>query len=810
MNIATAKEQIKDTVEAYLQKDDAGMYVIHPSRQRPMFLVGAPGIGKTAIIEQIAQELQIGVVSYSMTHHTRQSALGLPRIVHREFEGFEYEASEYTMSEIVSAVYDYMERTGLDRGILFLDEINCVSETLYPSMLQFLQFKTFGRHRVPENWVIVCAGNPPEYNKSVHEFDVVTLDRLREIDVEPDYSAWKRYAAEKGIHPAVTTFLEAKPDCFYTVEAKPGGGKSFVTARGWEDLAEVISLYEQLGKTCNRELFVQFLRDDDIADRFSVYYSLFDKYRSDYQISRILVGDADAEISVRAKNAEFDERIALLGLILDALATHCSAALDQENLVIELRDVLRQAKPALLEGGTVEEAIMVPVRAREASLARKVAAGTAKQAFQRRERLVIGKLREIADACAFARVEEGPAAFDAVNASYREQVDAIQPLVDEADAKMDNAFRFIESCFGNSREMLVFMAELSTRAATTQFIAHYGNDRYYAHNDELQVDATRKNLSDRVRELADMGGEYASSEEYIAESLGVDMAGAAGIGHASGTPARKFPGSGSDVADSETHASDGPEPHGSFPQESERMRASSSSERMRMQSMAAYYHGKQFEYGFASMSRMTLPGLKDKRVLNVCCRRGKGVYKMSAMVGEGGHVIGTDWSASYIADAKDGEQAALHKNHLKKSNMEFHVAYPENLMEAGIGDGSVDVVYINNVMTLVYDMQATLDEFHRVLKPGGLLVCETIFASDKRDDAVVEKARSIGNSIQAGRTKEEFFEKLAEAGFPDPEIVDEMDVEANQGFVASKTVETVDADEDVKFTAVAINVRKPL
>ena len=110
MNIATAKEQIKDTVEAYLQKDDAGMYVIAPSRQRPMFLVGAPGIGKTAIIEQIAQELQIGVVSYSMTHHTRQSALGLPRIVHREFEGFEYEASEYTMSEIVSAIYDYMEK----------------------------------------------------------------------------------------------------------------------------------------------------------------------------------------------------------------------------------------------------------------------------------------------------------------------------------------------------------------------------------------------------------------------------------------------------------------------------------------------------------------------------------------------------------------------------------------------------------------------------------------------------------------------------------------------------------------------------
>lgn len=200
MNIATAKDQIKDTVEAYLQKDDAGMYVIDPSRQRPMFLVGAPGIGKTAIIEQIAQELQIGVVSYSMTHHTRQSALGLPRIVHREYEGFEYEASEYTMSEIVSAVYDYMERTGIDRGILFLDEINCVSETLYPSMLQFLQFKTFGRHRVPDGWAVVCAGNPTEYNKSAREFDIVTLDRVRKIEVEPDFASWRDYAREVGVH----------------------------------------------------------------------------------------------------------------------------------------------------------------------------------------------------------------------------------------------------------------------------------------------------------------------------------------------------------------------------------------------------------------------------------------------------------------------------------------------------------------------------------------------------------------------------------------------------------------------------------
>jgi len=63
MNIQDAKKQVKDTVEAYLAKDEDGMYAIAPARQRPLFLIGAPGIGKTAIMEQIASELGIGLVS---------------------------------------------------------------------------------------------------------------------------------------------------------------------------------------------------------------------------------------------------------------------------------------------------------------------------------------------------------------------------------------------------------------------------------------------------------------------------------------------------------------------------------------------------------------------------------------------------------------------------------------------------------------------------------------------------------------------------------------------------------------------------
>ncbi len=78
MNIKQAKEQIKVAMRAYFTKDEFGSYRIPIEKQRPIFLMGPPGIGKTAIMEQIAQELGVGLISYSMTHHTRQSALGLP------------------------------------------------------------------------------------------------------------------------------------------------------------------------------------------------------------------------------------------------------------------------------------------------------------------------------------------------------------------------------------------------------------------------------------------------------------------------------------------------------------------------------------------------------------------------------------------------------------------------------------------------------------------------------------------------------------------------------------------------------------
>ena len=172
---------------------------------------------------------------------------------------------------------------------------------LAPSMLQFLQYKVFGRHRVPEGWLVVTAGNPPEYNNSVREFDIVTWDRLKRIDVEPDYTVWKEYAYARVTHPAIMTYLDIKKGDFYRIESTVDG-KTFVTARGWSDLSDMIRLCEDIGEKVNEKLIRQYLQNKKIAKDFAVYYDLFNKYRSDYQVDKILDGTVDESIKNRAKN----------------------------------------------------------------------------------------------------------------------------------------------------------------------------------------------------------------------------------------------------------------------------------------------------------------------------------------------------------------------------------------------------------------------------------------------------------------------------------------------------------------------------
>lgn len=500
MNIKRTKEEIKNTIEAYLLRDEYGEYEIPVIRQRPILLLGSPGIGKTQIMEQISKECGIGLVAYTITHHTRQSAIGLPFISRKKYGGQELAVTEYTMSEIVAAIYDKMEQTGLSEGILFLDEINCVSETLAPAMLQFLQCKSFGNHKIPQGWVIVAAGNPPEYNKSVREFDVVTMDRVKKIEVEADFGVWKEYAYRQGLHGAVISYLNTRKQNFYQMETTVDG-RNFATPRGWEDLSNLIKIYEKLGKTVDREVVVQYIQYPKIAKDFANYLELYYKYRTDYQIEEILRGRLDEVLLKKVAHASFDERLSVLGLLISKVNEVLKSSVQTESYMEMIFAMLSEYKELAtdemqeLDGQQLLQNVIYKFNMDFKNRKKAELIGREEEKVYLR---VIAFLERLLQVLKLEDIRDTGEAFGHVKELFEQEREVFENGQSEALQIVEYVFDFLEGAFGNGQEMVIFITELNSNSYSVSFLQECECERYYRYNKELLFDEKRRRLLERM------------------------------------------------------------------------------------------------------------------------------------------------------------------------------------------------------------------------------------------------------------------------------------------------------------------------
>ena len=473
MNIKRAKEEIEHTVKAYLAKDALGEYAIPAIRQRPILLMGPPGIGKTQVMEQVARECGVALVAYTITHHTRQSAVGLPFIRQRNYGGKDVSVTEYTMSEIIASIYAKMEATGLSEGILFIDEINCVSETLAPTMLQFLQCKTFGNQAVPAGWVIVAAGNPPEYNKSVRD-----------------------------IHSAILSYLELHPQNFYQINADVDGTQ-FVTARGWEDLSNLLDTYETLGLQADEDLIREYIQHPKIAEDFSAYLDLYYKYRDDYGVEEILAGQAKPAVFARLLQAPFDERLSLVSLILAGLGTRFTASRQADAVADSCYAFLRETKKAL---ATVPEDIPdgsaemfhQQIMDHDTETQQKRAAGLLSKDALTTRLQVLAVLRGWEGELRRANAAGTQEAFDLLRGQFQSLADEREKAQQAASAALEAAFDFMEQAFAESQEMVVFVTELTVDPVSHAFLTENGCERYFKYNKDLLLDHRKAALQQEL------------------------------------------------------------------------------------------------------------------------------------------------------------------------------------------------------------------------------------------------------------------------------------------------------------------------
>ena len=391
--------------------------------------------------------------------------------------------------------YEKIEATGIQEGILFIDEINCVSETLSPTMLQFLQCKTFGNQKVPEGWIIVAAGNPPEYNRSVRDFDIVTLDRIRRIDVEENYDVWKEYAYQAKIHPAIMAYLEIRRDYFYRIETTVDG-KAFVTARGWEDLSEFLKACEMMGKRADREVVHQYVQHWKIAKDFAGYLELYEKYKRDYGLRRIMEGRYGRDTIEKLRYAAFDERLSVVSMLIGELGGRFWDRAAEDRFVTLLYEYLLRYKECMNLELTVTEAVAGYEKLRKEEQLNRMEDGIWRKVMDALwGYLQVTKAEHLKGDGAFARIKE----------LFGQETQAREKKIEETLRALEHAFDFMEEAFGDSQEMVAFVTELNTNEYSVQFLKANECERYYRYNKKLlfgeQQEEILKELDEAEQEL---------------------------------------------------------------------------------------------------------------------------------------------------------------------------------------------------------------------------------------------------------------------------------------------------------------------
>ncbi len=232
---------------------EAKLAVSHLIEQKvPLFLWGPPGIGKSSIVRQIAEERGIGFIDLRLSLLDPTDLRGIPF----------FDAAE---KKALWAPPAFLPDGREEEGILFLDELNTAAPTVQAAAYQLILDRRIGEYVLPEGWAIVAAGNRESDRGVVYRMPAPLANRFVHIEMEADPAQWRRWALEAGFDPAIVGFVTARPDALFMFDAK-SAHRSFATPRSWEYVDKILKstpepelLMPLLAGSVGEELAAEFL-----------------------------------------------------------------------------------------------------------------------------------------------------------------------------------------------------------------------------------------------------------------------------------------------------------------------------------------------------------------------------------------------------------------------------------------------------------------------------------------------------------------------------------------------------------------------
>lgn len=195
-------------------------------RQLPVFVWGAPGIGKSSIVKQIAQEKELEFLDLRLSLLDPTDLKGIPFFNAETKEG-------------VWAKPSFLPSDPDSRGILFLDEINTAPPAVQASAYQLILDRKVGEYELPKGWSIVAAGNRENDRGVVYKMPPPLANRFVHFEMEVDFDDWKAWAYKAGIESAIIGYLAYDKSMLFTFDPT-SNEKAFATPRSWEYVDSIV------------------------------------------------------------------------------------------------------------------------------------------------------------------------------------------------------------------------------------------------------------------------------------------------------------------------------------------------------------------------------------------------------------------------------------------------------------------------------------------------------------------------------------------------------------------------------------------
>ncbi len=195
---------------------------------RPVFIWGAPGIGKSALVEQFALDVGMECVSLLGSQLAPEDIIGIPRISGN--------VSEFLPPKMIAREEPY---------VLFLDELNACSQEVQKAFYSLIYERRIGEYHLPQGSVVIGAGNRTQDNAIVKTMSSALVNRMFHVQLKVDVQQWLNWAYHAGIHPWVTEYITARPEHLFSVPPKTE--EPFSTPRSWHTLSDLIKEFEVTG-----------------------------------------------------------------------------------------------------------------------------------------------------------------------------------------------------------------------------------------------------------------------------------------------------------------------------------------------------------------------------------------------------------------------------------------------------------------------------------------------------------------------------------------------------------------------------------